>query len=348
MSRNIRVSIIMSVFNGEKYLNKAIDSILNQIYSDFEFIIINDRSTDKTHDILKSYTDPRIRVVNQNNMGLIQSLNRGIYLAIGEYIARQDADDISLPERIKEQVKIMDNDPKIVLLGSFCYLIDDNDDIKKIEKYPQTDTQIRWKMIFVNAFCHTSMMIRSKTIKNMNLFYSENDLHAEDYGLWSEVMKYGSCYNIDKPLVKYRAHPNQISNVHSNTQEYSALLITKKNIERMGIHIPNLDAIRKLKCLEYEFPANLDYEDIIICKYYIQLLNNFLKEKYINKIQFRQIMRIRLYHMCNSIKLRNLWEIYNSGLLYEIYKANKYYYLKYILIRGVKNITGHWRNTFKQ
>jgi glycosyltransferase involved in cell wall biosynthesis len=338
MSRSIRVSIIMSVFNGDKYLNTAIDAILNQTFSDFEFIIINDGSTDKTCDILRSYTDPRIRVFNQNNRGLIQSLNRGISLASGEYIARQDADDISLPDRIKEQVKIMDNDPKIVLVGSSYYSIDDNDDLVDFVKVPQTDTEIRWKMIFTNAFCHTSIMTRSETLKNNKLFYNENDIHAEDYGLWSRLIQYGSCYNIGKPLVKYRVHPNQISNVYFEIQNDKALLISKKNIEGIGMNIQNLDAIRKLKDLEYNVPSRLDNGYIDIYKYYIQLLSKFMKEKYINKVHFKKIMRLRFYHICNSINIKNIREVYISGLLYEIIKVSKLYFLENILIRGVRKL----------
>lgn len=339
MLKKIRVSIIMSVFNGEKYLNKAMDAILYQTFSDFEFIIINDGSTDRTNDILKSYTDPRIRVFNQENRGLIQSLNRGISLASGEYIARQDADDISLPDRIKEQVKIMDNDPKIVLVGSSYYVINDNDDIIDFVKVPQSDTEIRWKMIFFNPFCHTSIIIRSETLKDKNLYYNENDVHAEDFGLWSRLLQYGDCYNIDKPFVKYRAHPNQISNVHSKTQGDNALNISRKNIERMGMHVPNLDAIRRLKCFEWKIPLFLENEDIEICKYYIQLLIKFMEEKGINKNKFRNIKRIRFYHICNSINLKNLKEVYLSGLLYEIFKVSKLYFIKNIFIRGIRQIS---------
>ena len=105
------------------------------------------------------------------------------------------------------------------------------------------------------------------------------------------------------------------------------------------MHVPNLDAIRKLQRLEYMVPSRLDNEYIEICKYYIQLLSNFMKEKYINKLQFRKIMRIRFYHICNSINLKNMREVYVSGLLYEICKASKLYLLKNILIRGVRKLT---------
>lgn len=126
MGSNIspKVSVVMSVYNGEKYLPETIDSILNQTFKDFEFIIINDGSTDKTAKILTSYDDPRIRIFNQENMGLTKSLNRAISLAKGEYIARMDADDISYPERLKKQVDYLNKNPDIGLVGSKYIRID--------------------------------------------------------------------------------------------------------------------------------------------------------------------------------------------------------------------------------
>ncbi|HKQ33129.1 MAG TPA: glycosyltransferase family A protein, partial [Thermodesulfobacteriota bacterium] len=115
-----KVTVLMTVYNGEKFLNEAIDGILNQTFRDFEFLIINDGSTDGSREIIKSYKDPRINLVdNESNIGLTASLNRGLSLAGGEYIARQDADDISLPERLEKQISILERNPDIALLGSW-------------------------------------------------------------------------------------------------------------------------------------------------------------------------------------------------------------------------------------
>ena len=115
------ISVVMSVYNGEKYLKRSIDSILNQTFKDFEFIIINDGSTDKSLEIIKSYDDDRIVLIDQENKGLTKSLNIGIKTASGKYIARQDADDVSLPDRLKKQVDFLEVREDVVLLGCRAY-----------------------------------------------------------------------------------------------------------------------------------------------------------------------------------------------------------------------------------
>jgi glycosyltransferase involved in cell wall biosynthesis len=328
----------MGVYNGEKYLNKTMDSILNQNFSDFEFIIINDGSTDNTNDILKSYIDPRIRIFDQENRGLNLSLNRGISLASGEYIARQDADDISLPDRLKEQVEFMEKYENIVLVGSFSILINDREEIIGIGEVPRSDTEIRWKMIFNNPFIHTSTMMRSEILKKYNLSYNENDVFAQDFGLWSKIIKYGNGYNINKPLVKKRMHENQVSIVFSEKQENIALQISKKNMERLGIKVTTLDEVRKIRNWEDKFPLHAEIEDIHVCRLFIKLLKNFKNSERVDKIVFKNIFKKYYYHICNSINLKNIKYIYKSGLFEDIIKDNKYYVLKNFCLRSIKNI----------
>ena len=121
-----KVSVLMSVYNGEKYLKEAIKSILGQSFKDFEFIIINDGSIDKTEKIIKVFNDKRIVLINQENIGLTKSLNNGLKLAQGDYIARMDADDVALSYRLEKQVKFLDSNPHIFLVGSSCYLINES------------------------------------------------------------------------------------------------------------------------------------------------------------------------------------------------------------------------------
>lgn len=120
-----KISVVMSVYNGERYLGEAVESIFNQTFSDFEFIIINDGSTDRTPEILTEIDDPRAKVINQPNRGLTASLNRAIRLAKGEYIARMDADDISEPTRLERQVEVLDRDPDVVLVACWYEVIDE-------------------------------------------------------------------------------------------------------------------------------------------------------------------------------------------------------------------------------
>ena len=125
--KNPKVAVLMSVYNGEKYLREAINSILSQTFNDFEFLIINDGSTDGTADILKSYTDSRIKIINnEKNIGLTKSLNKGLKIAKGEYIARQDADDISMPERLKEEVAFLEIHKDYAVVGTFVKILNEN------------------------------------------------------------------------------------------------------------------------------------------------------------------------------------------------------------------------------
>ena len=149
------VTVLMSVYNGERYLNEAIDSILAQTFTDFEFLIIDDASTDSTPKILHSYDDPRIRIVtNEENLGLTKSLNKGLALAQGEYIARMDADDISLPERLMMQLNFLIDNKTVPLVGSGAIMIDE--DGKSIGKMnlPILAEDNYTHLQFINCFVH--------------------------------------------------------------------------------------------------------------------------------------------------------------------------------------------------
>ena len=160
MTHTPRISIVMSVYNGEKYLREAVNSILNQTFKDFEFIIINDGSTDGTREILESYNDPRIILIHKGNMGLTQSLNKGIALAKGKYIARQDADDISLPERLEKQIEFLERNEKVALLGTAIEIIDEIGNYLQTIKPPTDDSSIRKGIKQNNYFCHGSVIFK--------------------------------------------------------------------------------------------------------------------------------------------------------------------------------------------
>lgn len=165
------VTVLMSVFNGEKYLREAIDSILTQTFSDFEFLIINDASTDRSREIILSYLDPRIRLIdNEENIGLTRSLNKGIDLAKGKYIARMDADDVSMPERLEKQVRFMEENPDIAVLGSWAYGIDGTGRINAEFRTPICEEIIFKDLFFSNPLIHGSVMFDKKFVKNIGSY----------------------------------------------------------------------------------------------------------------------------------------------------------------------------------
>ncbi len=232
-SSNPKVSVVMSVFNGEKYLREAIESNLNQTFSDFEFIIINDGSTDKTQEIIEEFADrdSRIRFINQSNMGLTKSLNKAIKLARGEYIARMDADDIALPERFEKQVAFLEKEGDVALVGTAYYEIDDKGGVIGRKVFPQSDVEIRKIMLKYNPFFHASVMIRREVFEVVGL-YGESIPFAQDYDLWLRIAGKYKVANLPDPLMKRRYTPANISIAQENEQLKWALEVRKRALRR--------------------------------------------------------------------------------------------------------------------
>ncbi|MDE6649569.1 MAG: glycosyltransferase [Muribaculaceae bacterium] len=205
------ISVVMPVYNGELYLRDSIDSILNQSFSDFELIIINDGSNDNSIKIIRSYEDPRIIVLNnEENKGLIYSLNRGIHNSKGKYIARMDADDCCHKRRLAEQWQFMEEHKEIGICGTAYNIISSDGGHKKkiLESNP---LQNRANLMFFPVLAHPSVIIRKSVLDEFNLEYKEEYKHAEDYGLWVEASKYTQISNIKKALLNYRVLDNSIT-----------------------------------------------------------------------------------------------------------------------------------------
>jgi len=235
---NPLVSVLMPVYNGEKYLNEAIDSILRQTYSDFEFIIVNDGSTDKTEEIILSYADERIRYVkNEENIRLIRTLNKGIDLAKGKYIARMDADDISFQNRLEVQVQFMENNPQIGLCGSFLKTIGNK--IGTVRFHTDDDT-IRFRLLFSTYLRHPSVMIRKEVIQNHNIMYNADYLHVEDHKMWVDISKHTKLAIIPELLIKYRVHDDNISVKHQKIQANTESKIREEQLCTLGIKIDEI------------------------------------------------------------------------------------------------------------
>lgn len=213
------VSVIMPAYNTEKYISEAIDSILNQTYKNFEFFIIDDCSTDRTAEIIKAYEDARIIYIHsEKNYGIVYSLNKCINLANGKYIARMDSDDISLPERLREQVEYMELNPNVSIIGTaFRY-----SDTKEVINHPVVDDLIKIQLLNNTAFGHPTVMIRKNDLINNNLIYDHSFLHAEDYELWTRMSEKGlKMANLPGVGLIYRRHNAQIS---SSKQKQQSLL----------------------------------------------------------------------------------------------------------------------------
>ena len=222
------VSIIMSVYNGGEYVGEAIESILNQTFENFEFIIINDGSTDNSLDILEKYRqkDKRIKIITQDNKGLTKSLNIGIKSSTGKYIARQDADDLSFPERIENQVNTFENDSSLVLLGTRAKI---NFKGFIYESPSFTDAEINNKLKRNNVFVHSSVMYRSCSFINIGM-YNELFKFSQDYEAWIRLSEAGKLSILDNFLVERTIQKNSISYKKLFLQCYNAYNIRRSHI----------------------------------------------------------------------------------------------------------------------
>jgi glycosyltransferase involved in cell wall biosynthesis len=207
-TRMPKVTVLMAVYHGERYIREAVESILCQTFRDFQFLIINDGSTDNTRDLILSYDDPRIVLVdNEHNVGQTRSLNRGLDLAAGELIARQDADDISEPERLAKQVAFLDRHPEVALLGTWYKEIDLHGTVVGDRKLPCNTTDIRWSLLFFCPFVHSSAMLRKSVVSKQIGFYKEALACSQDYELWHRIARRFPVANLPEPLVRLRTTP---------------------------------------------------------------------------------------------------------------------------------------------
>lgn len=217
------VTVLMSVYNGQKFLSEAIESILNQTFKDFEFLIINDGSTDSSRGIILSYNDSRIKLIeNQANIGLTRSLNKGIDLAQGKYIARMDADDISLPERLEKQVRFMELNEDVAVCGSCAEII--NETKAKIGEFknPESSDDIKISLFFLNPIVHPTAVMRKNRVVEVGK-YDPCFMRAQDYALWIKLFLKGyEFYNLQDKLIIYRNHEINITNSDLNNQLFYA------------------------------------------------------------------------------------------------------------------------------
>ena len=232
MSENPRISVVMSVYNGQDYLREAVESILCQSYRDFEFIVVDDGSVDRTSEILEEYKDRRLRIVHQENRGLTPSLNRGIQLARGEYIARQDADDVSMPERLETLMGILEGDPEVAMVGSYMIFIDSSGREAGRWRMPLDNEKIHEAMKNYNPMPHGASMFRKRCSEEVGN-YRERFRYAQDYDFLLRISSRNRVRNVDRFLYKWRKGEHAISRKKLSEQLEYQLLARKLNDERV-------------------------------------------------------------------------------------------------------------------
>jgi glycosyltransferase involved in cell wall biosynthesis len=211
-----KITVILPVYNCELYVQTAVESILNQSYTDFELLIIDDASTDTTVSVLKKFDDSRIQLIQKPvNSGYTNSLNSGLKLAKGEYIARMDGDDISMLERFAKQIAYLETHPEVVVCGT-TYKIVDND--KQIT-LPEHHEAIKIGLLWGNCILHPSVMIRKKVVDDFSIQYDTSKEPAEDYDMWVRLLSMGKLHNLQEVLLEYRVYGNQVSRKRAEEQK---------------------------------------------------------------------------------------------------------------------------------
>jgi len=287
---NPKISVLMPVYNAEKFLKEAIDSILNQTFKDFEFLIINDASTDNSKKIILSYKDPRIRYFeNDKNLGVAKTLNKGLRLAKGKYIARMDADDISLSERFKKQVEFMEKSPLIAVCGAWLRLIGNENQNNEIWKSPSDFESIKSLALFYSSIYHPTVLIRKETLKKYNLFYDPSFAHAEDYELWVRIMEKAKVANLKEILLLHRIHSKEVGNIHKQMMVKNSNRIRLYQLNRLGIY-PTPEELKIHQAISY-WQFKSDKKSVNVARFWLKkLFIANLKKNYYHQLTFFKVL----------------------------------------------------------
>jgi glycosyltransferase involved in cell wall biosynthesis len=228
------VTILLPVFNGEDYLPEAIDSILRQTHEDFEFLIIDDGSTDRSLEIIRGYEDPRIRIlINSDRLKLSGALNRGLDEAKGTFIARMDADDIALPDRLRKQVDFLNHNAEVGLCGTSIRVFGQARERNDI--YPKSTEDIRSYALFDCPFCHPTVMFRREWFASHLLRYSGCYYPTEDFELWSRAIEQFPSVNLEEVLLRYRIHEKSMTGADWDEMDRQAARVIEPRLRQLEL-----------------------------------------------------------------------------------------------------------------
>ncbi|MGW0044207.1 glycosyltransferase family 2 protein [Rhodococcus sp. NPDC003348] len=225
------VTVLVPAYNAGRYLRPMLDSVLNQDFRDFELLVIDDGSTDDTAEVLASVEDPRLRVVRQENTGLVGALNRGLDEARGDFIARMDADDLMPAGRLTAQMRAMHDDPRLIVCGTDYELFGA---LTGRVRMPRTDSACRQRLLLSSCHCGASVMIRRPVLARSGLRFRPEFAHAEDYRMFSELSEFGRLGNLPMVGYRYRIYPEQVSALHSDAQRQAHLRIAREHALAAG------------------------------------------------------------------------------------------------------------------
>lgn len=321
------ISVVMPVYNCSNYINLAIESILNQTFEKFEFIIINDASTDDTLVKILEYDDPRIVLLeNSTQKGICECINYGISISKGKYIARMDGDDISHSARFQQQFVFMEEHPNVGVLGSWYSVLG----TEEVVKLPVGHERIALEMLENSPLAHPTIFFRKTLFKDSSNIYNHEYVYAEDYELWSRLIVKTRIENLPKCLLQYRKHENQSSNLHSFEQKLSAKRI-RLNLLKQLLNDFEID-LNAYELKEYLAKSIHNHESIsaILMQIDIIEVNNlrlkiFDSELLKQKLNFKRLVILKYFLkrkiLTNKFKLLNkfisvLFEYHSRRILF--------------------------------
>jgi glycosyltransferase involved in cell wall biosynthesis len=327
-----KISVLMPVYNGERFLREAVESVLAQTYPDWELLVLDDGSTDASAAIAASFTDPRIRVIcNDRNRGLVETLNRGLSEANGDLIARLDADDAALRSRFELQVAEFENKPELMLLGGQAELFGAASGLKLV---PQSASDVNATIPFENPFIHSAVMFRARYPDGTSVAYDANYPHAEDYALWSMMIwKGGYAFNLEMPVVRYRIHSQSVSHLHREQQAVTALRIRFAHFRHMGIAFTEIEENHLIEI----------YTDKSVA----------LKEKWLKEFTQQLLPRMPGHHKAQmnfAVFIYGLWPAADSNLnrariLVQLLKVNPNIALWLVKSKVHRLVERKWKNS---
>jgi len=326
----------MPVYNGEKYLAQAINSILQQTYSNFELLIINDGSTDNSLSIIKSFNDSRIRLLNNpTNLGLVITRNKGISEARGKYIAMLDCDDVALPQRLALQVDFLNQNPEYGVVGSQIMLVDDEGKISRIIKYKAKPQFISSILFFNNYLAQSSVLVRVNLIKVLQ--YRLEYPMAEDYDLWVRLARVTKIKIIQEPLVKYRLHANNITKQKAAEEANAIRAILIQQLEHLKVRYTPTEFELHCDIARYNFKNNKEFINNSATWLY-NLYNVNLKSRIYPDKEFASVILERYALICGNSGLGR-WALLRF-LEFPLLKFSKFNIFK-IMNVFVKTMSGY-------
>lgn len=310
ITKNPRVTVLIPVYNGEKYLHGAITSILAQSFSDFELLILDDGSTDKTVEIVKSYTDSRIRLIqNETNLGPCATRNKGLRSARGEYVAMLDCDDIACPDRLADQVAFLDSHPEFSMIGSAVEMLDSEGRVSSVAFFRQPSDEIPPTLLFNNCFAHSTVMAKRSALLEER--YKEDVHFSEDYELWVRVVKKYKTWNLPRILVRYRLHPSSVGQANKAKMRNMMRDIVASQLRDLKVDFNDQELELHFSIGMYEYGRDKEYINRVE-RWFKKLVEANRRVNIYKEQALFNVLRKHWFRLCISRLSLGPWIVYKA------------------------------------